>query len=50
MSNSNKKIKEKIIKGFISCAEKSLKNNANSTTSGWGFQPEVPDKIKNFKK
>lgn len=50
MSKSNKGIKEKLIKGIISCSEKSLKTNANSTTSGWAFQPEVPAKIKNFKK
>lgn len=50
MSKSNKKVKEKLIKGFISCAEKSLKTNANSTTSGWGYQPKLPAKINTFKK
>ncbi len=44
------KIQEKLVKGFIGATEKSLKHNANSTTSGWAFQPKTPAAIEKFKK
>ena len=49
MSKSFKTIQNKLAEGFIRITEKSLKSNANSTTSTWGYQPKVPAKIKKYK-
>lgn len=47
MSN---KMSAKISKAIITIAEKTIKRDANSTTSAWTFQPAVPAKAKNYKK
>ena len=49
MSKSFKTIQDKLAEGFIRITEKSLKSNANSTTSTWSYQPKVPAKIKKYK-
>lgn len=49
MSKSFTTIQDKLAKGFIRITERSLKSNANSTTSTWSYQPKVPAKIKKYK-
>ncbi len=46
MTNTTKKL----IKGVMHITEKSLKHNANSTSSMWAYQPKAPAKIESFKK
>ena len=45
MSKSFTTVRDKLAKGFIRITERSLKSNANSTTSTWSYQPKVPAKI-----
>ncbi len=44
------KITEKISKAIINVAEKTIKRDANSTTSAWAFQPAMPTMVKKYKK
>lgn len=45
-----KKTTKKLIKCLIRVTETSLKHNANSTTSGWSYQPKAPASMEKFKK
>lgn len=46
MTNKTKKL----INGLKLITEKSLKHNANSTTSIWVYQPKTPASMEEFKK
>ena len=44
------KTTKRLIKGLIRVTESSIKHNANSTTSGWTYQPKAPASVEKFKK
>lgn len=45
-----KALKKKAVSAIVALAKNGVKNDINSTTSGWMYQPKLPKEADRFKK